>query len=199
MSVAEVSLFPGNEANRMAVTTRMTLDEFLNMRDDEKPALEYACGEVTQKPMPNRLHATIQGYLLVVMHPFLKASGLGYALPEFRCIFGPPGRVRVFVPDLVYVARERLTADLYLHAAPDLAIEIISAGQNMARLLDKVQFYLLNGVRLVWVIDPDAETIAVLKPGQEGRTLTAGDVLDGGDVLPGFSVAVDEIFAQTKV
>jgi Uma2 family endonuclease len=183
----------------MSGTTRMTLGEFLNMRDDEKPALEFACGQVTQKPMPNRLHATLQLFVGSTILQFLKATGLGTALTEFRCIFGPLGRERVFVPDVVYVVKERLTADLYLHAPPDLAIEIISPGQDMARLFDKIQFYLLNGVRLVWVIDPDAETIAVLAPGQEGRTLTAGDILDGGDVLPGFSVAVDEIFAQTKL
>ncbi len=183
----------------MAVTSRMTLDEFLLMRDDEKPALEYACGEVTQKPMPDRLHSTLQLFLGVVLFHFLQETGLGRALPEFRCIFGPPGRVRVFVPDLVYVAKQRLTADRYLHAAPDLAIEILSPGQNMARLLDKIHFYLLNGVRLVWVIDPDAATIAVLAPGQEGKTLAVGDTLDGDALLPGFRVAVDDIFAQIQV
>jgi len=183
----------------MAAISRVTLDEFLRMRDDEKPALEYAGGEVTQKPMPDRLHSTLQGYLIVLLFHFLEETRLGKALPEFRCIFGPPGRVRVLVPDLVYVAKQRLTADRYLHAAPDLAIEILSPGQNMARLVDKVHFYLLNGVRLVWVIDPDAATIAVLAPGMEGRTLAAGDTLDGGDVLPGFRVSVDDIFAQIQV
>lgn len=52
-------------------------------------------------------------------------------------------------------------------AAPDLAIEILSPDQNMARFLDKIQFYLLNGVRLVWVIDSAAQTVAVLSPNQE--------------------------------
>jgi Uma2 family endonuclease len=177
----------------------MTLEEFLNMRDDVKPALEYACGEVTQKPIPNRLHATLQVFLGSMILQFLRTTGLGTVLTEFRCIFGPPGRGRAFVPDVVYVAKERLTADLYLRDAPDLAVEILSPGQDMARFLDKIHFYLQNGVRLVWVIDPDAETIAVLAPGQESRTLAAGDTLEGGDVLPGFSVAVDEIFAQTKI
>ena len=183
----------------MAVTSRVTLDEFLLMKDDEKPALEYACGEVTQKPMPDRLHSTLQLFLGVVLFHFLEGTGLGKALPELRCIFGPSGRVRVFVPDLVYVANARLTADRYLHTAPDLAVEILSPGQNMARIVDKIQFYLLNGVRLAWVIDPNAATIVVLAPGEEGRTLAVGDTLDGGEVLPGFRVAVDEIFAQIQV
>src|SRR5207249_711998 len=121
------------------------------------------------------------------------------ALPEFRCIFGPPGRERAYVPDLAFVATGRLTADLYLHAAPDLAIEILSPDQHMAELLDKIQFYLLNGVRLVWVIDPKRTAVAVLVPNQEARLLTPGDTLDGGDVLPGSSIAISDIFAQMQV
>jgi len=182
----------------MAVASTITLDEFLRM-EDAKPALEYACGEVIQKPMPDRPHSRIQFFFAAVLFQFLARTPIGQGFTEFRCIFGPAGRERAFVPDLVYVANERLGPDRYLREAPDLAIEILSPDQNMARFLDKIQFYLMNGVRLVWVIDPAAATIAVLAPDQEGRTLTAGDTLDGSDVLPGFSVAVDDIFAQVKV
>jgi hypothetical protein len=58
----------------------------------------------------------------------------------------------------------------------------------MARLVDKNQFYLLHGVRLVWVVDPGALTVAALSPGQEGRSLGGGATLDGGDVLPGLAL-----------
>ena len=132
----------------------------------------------------------------LTLDQFLERTKLGHVLPEFRCIFGPSGRERAYVPDLCYVAKARLTADLHLHAAPDIAIEILSPDQDMARFLDKIQFYLLNGVRLIWVLDPAAATIAVLTPGEEARTLKSGDTLDAGDVLPGFSVPVAEIFAR---
>ena len=180
----------------MAVTSGPTLEQFLRM-DETKPASEYACGEVIQKPMPNRLHSILQRYFIVALTQFLKQIGVGEVFPEFRCIFGPPGRERAFVPDIVYVAQERLSTDLYLHTAPDLAIEILSPNQDLARFVGKIQFYLLYGVRLVWVVDPVRATVAVLVPGGEERILTAGDTLDGGEVLPGFSVPVDEVFAQT--
>ena len=54
-------------------------------------------------------------------------------------------------------------------------------------------------MRLVWIIDPRARVVTVLAPGEEPRLLTAGGTLDGGVVLPGFSIAVDEIFAQLEV
>lgn len=178
----------------MVVASRVALDEFLRT-EDEKPALEYACGEVFQKPTPTRSHSILTRYFTLALSRFLEQAALGEVFPELRCVFGPPGRQRAYVPDLVYVSNERLTAaDRFLRTAPDLAIEILSPGQNMARLFAKTQFYLLNGVRLVWIIDSDAATIAVLAPGQESRTLRAGDRLDADELLPGFKVAVDDIF-----
>lgn len=97
------------------------------------------------------------------------------------------------------MARERLTADQHLHAAPHLAVEILSPDQHMAHFLDKIQFYLLYGVRLVWVVDPATSTVTVQAPGEEAHVLGLGDILDGGEVLPGFMVAVDEIFARTRI
>jgi Uma2 family endonuclease len=182
----------------MAAQTRLTLDEFLRL-DETEPASEYACGEAFQKPMPDVPHAAIQIYLGALLLHFLTETGLGRAFTELRCIFGPIGRERIYVPDLVYVARTRLPAEHHLHAPPDLAVEILSPDQHMPHFLDKIQFYLLYGVRLVWVIDPATTTIAVQIPGEETRILAGGDVLDGGDVLSGFRVLVDDIFAQMQL
>ena len=178
----------------MTATTKPTLDEFLSL-EETKPYREYVCGEVTQKPMPNWDHSAIQAFLAAILFPFLAQAGSGRVLTEFRCIFGG----RAYVPDLSYVAKERLTGDRYLRSAPDLAIEVLSPDQDMGRFLEKIQAYLRYGVRLVWVIDPVRATVTVLMPGEDARVLTAGDVLDGGDVLPGFTLAIDEIFAQTRV
>lgn len=176
----------------------LTLTKFLKLKETE-PASEYACGDVFQKPMPDIPHSAIQGFLCVVLYPLLAQTGMGRAFPELRCIFGPPGRERAYVPDLVYVASAHLPSERHLHRAPDLTVEVLSPDQHWSQFLDKIQFYLLYGVSLVWVIDPATETITVETPGQEARILRSGDVLDGGDVLPGFSVAVDDIFAQTRL
>jgi Uma2 family endonuclease len=187
----------------MATTTRWSLEEFLAMPETE-PASEYVCGEVIQKPMPDNAHAAIQWFLVEMLAPFLRRTRLGVGRTEWRCIFGPPGRKRAYIPDLVYVANTNMPKGSalrhrFLRTAPDLAVEILSRDQSMGRFTEKIQFYLMHGVRLVWIIDPRKRTITVLAPGQEPRTLTVGDTLDGGDVLPGFSVAVDDIFAQLQV
>lgn len=184
----------------MATRSRLTLEQFLEMVET-KPASEYACGEVFQKPMPDIPHSAIQFFLAAILHPYLTQTGVGRAFTELRCIFGPPGQERAYVPDLTYVARARLPSGpaRHLHVAPDLAVEILSPDQHATQFLDKIQFYLLYGVRLVWVIDPATATVAVETPGEEARILRSGDTLDGGEVLPGFSVAVDDIFAQMQI
>jgi Uma2 family endonuclease len=58
-----------------------------------------------------------------------------------------------------------------------------------------VQQYLNAGVRLVWVVYPEDRQVVVYRPGEAAATLGVGDTLDGGDVLPGFSVALAALFA----
>jgi Uma2 family endonuclease len=148
--------------------------------------------------MPTWDHSTIQTYLAALLLSYLTQTGLGRVLAEFRCIFGPPGRVRVFVPDLVYIAKSKLPVNTYLYEAPDLAIEVLSPDQHMTRFMGKIQFYLRHGVRMVWVIDPRAQTVAVFAPDAEEQLLGPGATLDGGEVLPGLSVPVADIFAQME-
>lgn len=184
----------------MATTTKLTLDEFL-ARPETKPYSEYACGEVYQKPMPDLDHSRLQFFVTLLIKQFLTASPLGIVGIEWRCIFGPPGQERAFVPDVTYASHERRAvrgrnARKFVWTAPDLAIEILSPDQSAGEFADKLQFYLLHGVRLVWVIDPEARTIRVYRPGEDALLLQTGDTLDGGDVLPGFSALIDDIFAE---
>jgi Uma2 family endonuclease len=179
----------------MATTSRLTLAQFLTLEETE-PASEFACGEVVQKPMPNRFHAAIQIFLGAMFFNFLARTQIGRAYTELRCIFGPAGQERAYVPDLCYVASDRLPDGLFLRTAPDLAIEVLSPDQDAGRFLGKVQFYLRHGVRRVWVVDPAGQTVTVLAPGEDAVVLTLADTLDGGELLPGLTIPVQDIFAQ---
>jgi Uma2 family endonuclease len=108
------------------------------------------------------------------------------------------------VPDVVYASFERMppvnaVEQAYLEAAPDLVVEILSPGESAERFARKLRFYLLHGVRLVWVVDPFAQTITVYRPGPaDERVLRAGDTLDGEDVLPGFAASIAEVMSQLE-
>jgi Uma2 family endonuclease len=179
----------------MTTTAKLTLEEFLCL-PDTKPASEYVDGEVIRKPMPKRKHAFLQVFLGRLLDEFLEATGLGRVGTEWRCRFGPAGHERVYVPDLMVVVRERLTEDDTFLGPPDLAVEILSPGQSAGDFADKIVFYVMLGVRMTWVLDPERLSIAVYVPGREPVYLTLEDTLDGGDVLPGFSVPVERIFAR---
>lgn len=183
-------------------TTGLTLEEFLAQPDTE-PASEYANGEAVPKPMPDSLHSILQAYFILVLTPFLRATRLGRVLPEWRCTFGPSNQQRAIVPDVTYVSYERMPkgdphVNRYPPDAPDLIIEVLSKDQPFLRFVDKLIFCLMNGVRLIWVVDPRAELVLVLRPNADSRLLHVGDTLDGEDVLPGFAVPVAEIMAQLQ-
>ena len=145
----------------MTVKPKLTLDEFLALPETE-PASEYVCGEVIQKPMPTLTHSLLQGFFVAVLLQFLRTSGLGWRVgPELRCVFGPPGRERPYVPDVVVLSPERLPQGdtrrvVPFRAPPDVAIEILSPDQPSGRSKAKTHVYLRAGAPPMCVADPPA-------------------------------------------
>lgn len=185
----------------MATTSKLTLDEFMAL-PDTKPGSEFIDGEILQKPMPNIAQMIIQQLLGLVVGLFVRRHGLGISGPEGRCVFGPPGGGRPLLPDFLFVARAHLAGlDLRgpITRAPDLAVEILSPDDRMTEVMDKLRFYLLHGVRLVWLIDPDNRTVTVMVSVSEARILSEDDTLDGGDVLPGFTCVVRDILPPADI
>lgn len=78
---------------------------------------------------------------------------------------------------------------------PDLAVEIKSPNDTRQRLRDKAAYYLSNGTRVVWLVYPEKRMIEMLTP--DDFTHVSGDgILEGGELLPGFSMTLDEVFAD---
>lgn len=104
----------------------------------------------------------------------------------------------VLAPDVGFIAKGRLQqlTGKFIAFAPDLAIEIRSPGDTTTEIYEKVVEYFKYGTRLVWVVYPRSRTIHVYTSAVQVKILTVDDVLDGGDVLPGFSVPVREIFQR---
>lgn len=178
----------------MATNTKLSLKEFLRLPETE-PASEYADGEVCQKAMPSLLHGMVQRLLAFVLTLYLRERGVGYAGSEVRCIFGPSGRERAYVPDLLFIAALPSGAAMNgpYFGAPDLAVEILSPEDRLTRVHRKLRFHLAHGVRLVWLVDPDRRTVTVMEPPNLTRVLAEHETLDGGTVLPGFACPVRDI------
>jgi Uma2 family endonuclease len=109
-----------------------------------------------------------------------------------------PDRATIRVPDVAFIRRDRLPSEEERHRfprlAPDLAIEVLSPLNSTGEVIAKIEMDQEAGIPLIWVLDRPEKTITVVAAGMPTVILKPGDTLDGGAVLPGFSVPVSEIF-----
>ena len=102
-------------------------------------------------------------------------------------------------PDVAYVSRERWAGPLpdgYGEFAPDLVVEIRSPSDRVGAVLAKVGEWLDAGSRIVWVVDPSRRLVTVYSADGSQAVLGNEDVLDAGNLLPGFTFAIAELFAD---
>ncbi len=133
------------------------------------------------------------GYL-VGSHVYPRRLGSLYMKAGFKLF---PDRETLVGPSLAFVDGARVPAARqfgFLHFPPDLAVELVGPFRTVAWALRRGVLYLDAGTRLVWIVDPVGRRVSVLTPDQWPITLGESDTLDGGDVVPGFSVRVAEIF-----
>ena len=101
-------------------------------------------------------------------------------------------------PNVYYVSAERLPLNVrvqdYLEVMPELVVEIVSPNDSERDVREKIAMWLDNGVSMALEVRPAIRAVMVYCPGVPSVTLTGDDALDGGDVLPGFSLPLSEIF-----
>ncbi len=101
-------------------------------------------------------------------------------------------------PDIFFVSAERLPLDVrvqgYLEVVPELVVEIVSPSDRERDVREKISTWLELGVSMTLEVRPADRAVMVHRPGVPAVTLTGDDALDGGDILPGFSLPLSEIF-----
>ena len=102
-------------------------------------------------------------------------------------------------PDVSFVRKGRLSREKtrrgFPAIAPDAAFEVRSVNDTWAELVRKAREYLAKGTQLVVLVEAD-ERAEVYRPGTDALRLGLDDSLDGGDVLPGFSCRVRDLFPE---
>ncbi len=187
-------------------TTRprlMTADEFLEMEPVPGKRYELIRGVLTEKTVgTGHPHAITVFRTSGIMFQYTEATGYGEAMtgePGYR-LEQDPDTVRC--PDIAWFAPGRIPPGTsgFPDLTPDLCIEVASPSNSRAdRLLsDKAQMWLDFGAREVWVPNPEATTLTRYRPGQPPEVLNGDDILDGGELLPGFSVAVWQLFRRSR-
>ena len=143
-------------------------------------------------------HGEVAALIISVLMNFVRPRRLGKVAGTDAGVLLQNGPSIVREPDIAYFSAETLPLDQvvsgYYEVVPDLAVEIASPGTTNIASYDKARMWLSYGVSLVWEVDPSGRTVNVHRIGAAVVTLTEDDTLDGGEVLPGFSCPLREIF-----
>lgn len=169
--------------------------EFMALPDNER--YELVNGELVIVGNSGMQHGNVGAFLCGFLEIFVRTHKLGATFDSSTAFTMKSGNKRS--PDVSFVAKERLRGlkklpKGFFQGAPDLAVEIISPSNTFDEIHTKLMEFFESGSRLVWVINPDEESVLVYHQPQPDQLLRLQDYLEGEDVVPGFRLAVAELF-----
>lgn len=180
----------------MEAPKRYTVAEIERLPEDQ--TFEVLHGEPLPMSPVDFEHVLVTAVLIEALRTFTRHRRLGLVGGEGGFVLPTDPEV-LLAPDVAFVRRDRLPPRSewtgFQRLAPDLAVEVVSPNDSANEINDKTQTYLEAGVPLVWVVYPKRRVVAVFTPDGMARVLHEGDTLDGGEVLPGFAIAVADLFA----
>ena len=143
-------------------------------------------------------HGEIVMNLGVAMGNVVKSRRLGRLAGSDSGVLIERNPDTVREPDLAFISAERLPLDIrvtgYYETIPDIVVEVTSPTDSRREVNDKSRMWHSHGVRLVWAVHTNPRSVDVHREDGSIVTLSEDDMLDGGDVLPGFTCKVRDIF-----
>jgi Uma2 family endonuclease len=177
-----------------------TVDDVVRINDHEDRLYELVDGILVEKTVGLQ-ESYVAMKIGTLLNIFVEPRGLGM-------VTGADGTIQldinlVRIPDVAFFSLERLPGgdvpeEPIPLLVPDLAVEVISRSNTRKEMDEKLEEYFEKGVRLVWYVRPRSRVVDVYTAPDHFTRLTASMRLDGGDVLPGFSVQVGELFRLSK-
>ena len=159
---------------------------------------ELIRGELYETMSAGVTHGKIVINLGSELRYFVKPRRLGSLMASDTGIILERNPDTVREPDIAFISAAKMPLGIdipgYSEAVPDLVVEIASPNDSRREVDDKVQMWLSYGVRLVWAIYPTTRTVESHPQHGAPTLLTALDTLDGGEVLPGFTCKLSDIF-----
>lgn len=174
-----------------------TEQDVLDINAHEDRLFELVDGVLVEKGMGFR-ESLIAAFLIEILSRAAREKRLGVVSGPDGFMRLRPGLVRG--PDVAFVSWARLPDQRIPEApipglVPDLAVEVLSESNTIREMERKRREYFGQGVRMVWMVDPASRSVTVFTSVTESSVFTESDTLDGGDVFPGFSVSIREVFA----
>jgi len=168
-------------------------DAFVMLPENHEHSFEYIGGEIVEV-VSNPLSSKIASLVGTYMGVYLLKNDIGH-------LTGADGGYIVsgerYIPDVGFISYakqpELSYVEGYIPNPPDLAVEVLSPGNADDEMAVKIANYLAAGT-VVWMLKPPQQQAVVFQPGKPTQTLDINGVLDGGAVLPGFKLALKDIF-----
>jgi Uma2 family endonuclease len=177
-----------------------TESDFILFNESRGIQCELIDRTLVEKAMGIR-ESIVAGIILSILRAFVLPRRLGFLL-------GPDGMFRLIgdqlrLPDVAYVSFQTWPDGVPETAiskfAPDLAVEVLSDSNTPREIHRKRQELFASGTKLVWVVDPELRVVDVYTAVENPTRLTSEQVIDGGNVLQGFSVRVGDFFADLDI
>jgi Uma2 family endonuclease len=174
----------------------LTGDDLLRMPRGTGQRYELVEGALWVMEPPGVDHGRVAANAAFLLRQHAEGAGLGRVVGETG-FFTRGGDATVRAPDVAFLSYERFPPGPlpkgYGRVAPDLVVEVVSPHDRPRELEQKTREWLDFGVRAVWEVDPERRQVRV-STAAGAAILEEGDLLQGGDAVPGFAVPVRELF-----
>ncbi len=177
-----------------------TEKDVIEILDRENRPCELIEGTLVEKPVGLE-ESDIAGLIITALNNFVRPRKLGMVTGEASTLRLFQGLVRI--PDVAFISWDHLPnrkrpKEPIPELAPDLAVEVLSRSNTKPEMNRKLGEYFAAGVRLVWIVDPRKRTARAYTALNQSVLIKEGQSLDGGAVLPGFVLPLDELFADDE-
>lgn len=165
---------------------------------DPEKQIEIVDGEVEIKNMPGLRSSGVAARIIVKVGVYLEKNNIGELYgADATFMIGENERM----PDVSFVSNEKLKDGEPVNKAefaPDLAVEVVSPTDVYSKIIKKIREYFDAGVKQVWLVEPEFQTVTVYKSPLKIETLSAAETLVCEEILPNFSLPLKEIFISRK-
>lgn len=159
---------------------------------------ELRDGEVIEMPPAGKYHGFICGNVAGILRNFAIARKKGYVCTNDAGVIVGRNPDSVRGPDVTFYEDQETADDMqrqYADVPPVLAVEVVSPGDRINDIMQRVAQLLIRGVQTVWVVDPEARDVSICCSGTEPILVSGNEPISGGQSLADFSCPACDFFA----
>jgi Uma2 family endonuclease len=182
----------------MAIEKKLyTVDEyeaFISRPENRERRFELIDGDIVEMT-PTQEHGLVTGNIYGFIWTHNRVHKLGYVMVEARYRL-PGDQHNAYIPDVSFIVgtEEPIIKQGAIPRMPDIAIEVKPPDDSTIELREKAAYYLSNDSKMVLLVYPSKRIVEVYRKGADVEILLESDTIDGGDLLPGFTLLVRDIF-----